>query len=66
MRHRQRVGTEVVEEIAFYGHMFDACDAGQNFGQKSLDGGVRFCRVRFGRLDLTRFFHHVSWHWQIH
>lgn len=66
MGHRQRVGTEIVEEVAVDGHMFDMCDVGQNVGEKSLDGGVRFRRVRLGRLDLTRFFHHVSWYWQCH
>lgn len=52
--------------MAFCGHMFDACDAGQNFGEESLGGGVRFRRVRLGPLDLARFFHHVSWCWQCH
>jgi hypothetical protein len=27
---------------------------------------VTFRRVRFGRLDRIRFFHHVSWYWQCH
>ncbi|MDG5806458.1 hypothetical protein P9869_28105 [Streptomyces ossamyceticus] len=48
------------------GHMFDIGDAGQNIGQKSLDGGVTFRRVRLGRLDRIRFFHHVSWYWKCH
>jgi hypothetical protein len=41
MGHDQRVGAELLEEVAIHGHAVDAQDASEHLGEDAFDAGRR-------------------------